>query len=126
MWVTCLDGQYPKNIPTGLIVVAPICNPSSTGGIGRGIMIWGWPQAKSLRHYLKNNESKKRLGGIVQVVEHLASKCKALRSSSSTAKRKKKCKKAGYNTLQACKKELRIKRNENSGRPNRSWEVYLV
>jgi hypothetical protein len=42
-------------------------------------------QAKA-RPFLKNKLKQKRAGGVAQVVESLLSKCKELRSNSSTAK----------------------------------------
>jgi hypothetical protein len=38
------------------------------------------PGKEFLRPYLKNNQHKKRVGGVAQVVEWLPSKCKALSS----------------------------------------------
>jgi Ni,Fe-hydrogenase I small subunit len=42
-----------------------------------------------VRPYLKNTQLKKRAGRVAQVVEHLSSKHKALRSNPSTDKKKK-------------------------------------
>jgi hypothetical protein len=43
-----------------------------------------------VRPYHKKNPSLKRAHGVVQVVEQLPSKCKALSSNPSTTKKKKK------------------------------------
>jgi hypothetical protein len=42
------------------------------------------------RPYLEKNLTQTRAGGVVQVVEYLPSKCEALNSNPSTAKKKKK------------------------------------
>jgi hypothetical protein len=52
-----------------------------------GIMVYvvnlGWPGEK-VRPYLQINQNKK--GGVVQAVEYLSSKCKALSSNPSITK----------------------------------------
>jgi hypothetical protein len=73
-------------------VTAHICNPSYLEdiSIGRRIIVQT-VLAKSMRSYLKNNESKKKgLGNMAEVVEHLPSKCEALNSSPSITKKKEK------------------------------------
>jgi hypothetical protein len=44
----------------------------------------GQPRQKA-RPYLQNNQSKKRAGGIAQIIEHLPTKCKDLSSNLYTA-----------------------------------------
>jgi hypothetical protein len=67
-----------------LDVVAHACHPSynrkyKTGG------------SQSKLALTKNKTRAKRAGGIVQVIEDLLSKCKALSSNHNTAKRKITC-----------------------------------
>jgi hypothetical protein len=52
---------------------------------------------KSLRPYLENKLKQKRAGSVVQVVEHLPSRLKALRSNCQR-KKKKKRKNIGHRT----------------------------
>jgi hypothetical protein len=49
-------------------------------------VIKGQPKPKDLRFYLKNKAT--RTGGMIQVIEHLPSKCRTLSSNPSTTKKK--------------------------------------
>jgi hypothetical protein len=68
---------------------AHACNLSYKGGRGRRITAQEQPQAKSMKPYLKNNQTKNRAGGVAQVVACLPSKCESLSSNPSTSKKKK-------------------------------------
>jgi hypothetical protein len=56
--------QDPNSISKfGMVVY--ICDPSYIGGIDRMIIVQGWPGAKNVRPYLKNNLKQKRLERLV-------------------------------------------------------------
>jgi hypothetical protein len=60
-----------------MCAMAHIYNPSYVRGRGRRIMVWGQPWAKGPKNKIK----AKRVGGVVQGVEHLP-------KNPSTAKKK--------------------------------------
>jgi hypothetical protein len=64
-------------------VVFNACNPSYSGGRARGSMFEA-SQAKLNRPYLKKQNKSKRAGSMVQVVQKLSGKSKALSSNSGT------------------------------------------
>jgi hypothetical protein len=68
------------------VVVVCTCHPSD----GRKTEVRPWFRFawQKVRPYPQNNQSKKS-GGVVQVLEHLSSKCEALSSNPSTEKAKR-------------------------------------
>jgi hypothetical protein len=62
-------------------MVAHACYPSYVEGRDGKMEVQGWPQAKSMRPYLKKKIDQKWLGGTAQVVQYLPSKCNALSSN---------------------------------------------
>jgi hypothetical protein len=67
-------------------VEAPVSHPSHLGSVSRRILILAGV-GKNARPYLKNNQRKKGFD-VVQVVECLPSKHKALSSNPSTTKKR--------------------------------------
>jgi hypothetical protein len=57
-------------------------------GHGRRTVSWGQPGQHSKRPYFKEKKKKNYTGGMVQVVEGLNTKHKALSSTPSTGKKK--------------------------------------
>jgi hypothetical protein len=68
--------------------MAYVYNPNYAGGVRRRIVVQG--QSKSFVQDPIWEIKQKRNGGVVQVIEHLPSKCEALSSNSSIGKKKKK------------------------------------
>jgi hypothetical protein len=60
------------------------CNSSYGRGVGRRITGQGWPQAKNMRLYQKNNKSKKSAGAVAQMVQYLPNKHETLNSNPNT------------------------------------------
>jgi hypothetical protein len=64
------------------MLVAHTCNPNYSGGRDQEDLGWKPPQANSLQDPIsKIPNTKKRTGGVAQVVERLHSKHEALRSN---------------------------------------------
>jgi hypothetical protein len=63
--------------------------PATRGGTNRSTAVQA-DQTNKVRPCFKNNQHRKGLGGLVQVVEHTPSKCKALSSIPNTASPQKK------------------------------------
>jgi hypothetical protein len=76
--------ENPISANKNLGMVVCTCHSSHMGSINRIVAQFGLGINSIFN--LKNTQSKKRLGGMAQVVEHLSSKCKALSSTSNTAK----------------------------------------